>query len=72
MLHHEHGADFGQLNAVSRRLYSLSGNWDADVGQLAWSVFHSEGVREIGGQGDNVGYYSLGVTSVSGSIGKSF
>ncbi len=70
--HHEHGADFGQLNAVSRRLYSLSGNWDAGVGQLAWTVFHSQGVREIGGQGDNVGYYSLGVTSVSGSLGKSF
>jgi hypothetical protein len=36
------------------------------------TVFHSQGTREIAGQGDNIGYYSLDVTSVSGSFGKSF
>jgi hypothetical protein len=69
---HELGAGFGQLNGVSRKLYSLSGSWSSSLGSMAWTVCHSQGTREIAGDGDNVGYYSLDVTSISGSLGKSF
>jgi hypothetical protein len=74
---HVSGVDFGQLNGMDRQAFSLGGAWALPLAKgraldVSTTVLRQQGTREVAGDGDNVGYYSLGVTSVSGAVRASF
>jgi hypothetical protein len=69
---HVYGVDFGRLDGLDRTVYSLGGAWRWRGFEFAPLVSHTRGERTVGGSGDNVGFYSLGVTTISGALRASF
>jgi hypothetical protein len=70
--HHVYGVDFGQLNGVDRQVVSLGGSLKLRGYDTSLAIYRAQGERVVADGGDNVGYYSIGVTSVSGAVKASF
>lgn len=72
LANHVYGADYGRLDAMDRRTYALGIKTHLKAFELSLSLAKTHGERTVSGEADNVGYYELDVTSVSGGLSASF
>jgi len=67
-----HGADYGTLNAIDRKVIATGGEFSFADYDVDLSAYYSTGERKVDAEGANEGFYSLNIFSVSGSVRTEF
>jgi hypothetical protein len=68
-----YGTDFGYLDGIDRKAYGLGAAVRLAPGVgLDFSLYHARGERVVSTGGDNVGFYQIATTIVSGTLAASF
>ena len=66
------GVAFGALNGIEQHVYSVGGSMMIKDYALDFGLSRAQGERFVQGQGENLGYYYLDVTTITGSMKASF